>query len=85
MAAIVQTITPFLWFNDQAEEAVGFYTSIFPGSSTGTVTRYRGEAAQAGGRPEGSVMTIQFNLAGQDFVALNGGLTSNSPVLSPSS
>ena len=62
-------ITPFLWFDHQAEEAVGFYTSIFTDSKVGTVTRY----GEAGPGPKGSVMTMAFELDGQEFVALNGG------------
>ena len=65
----MQKITPFLWFNDQAEEAAKFYTSIFKRSSIVTVTRYGPD----GPRPEGSVMTVAFQLDGQDFLALNGG------------
>ena len=64
-----QKITPFLWFDHQAEEAVGFYTSIFKDSKVGTVTRY----GEAGPGPKGSVMTMAFELDGQGFVALNGG------------
>ena len=64
-----QKITPFLWFDHQAEEAVGFYTSIFKDSKVGTVTRY----GEAGPGPKGSVMTMAFELDGQAFVALNGG------------
>src|SRR3981081_1016741 len=64
-----QKITPFLWFDHQAEEAVGFYTSIFKNSKVGTVTRY----GEAGPGPKGSVMTMAFELDGQGFVALNGG------------
>jgi predicted 3-demethylubiquinone-9 3-methyltransferase (glyoxalase superfamily) len=62
-------ITPFLWFENQAEEAARFYTSIFKGSSIGTIARY----GEAGPGPKGSVMTVAFELAGQKFVALNGG------------
>jgi predicted 3-demethylubiquinone-9 3-methyltransferase (glyoxalase superfamily) len=69
----MQSITPFLWFNDQAEEAVNFYISIFPKSKIKTITRYGPAAAKASGRPAGSIMTIAFQLDGQDFVALNGG------------
>jgi len=69
----MQKITPFLWFNDQAEEAVKFYTSIFKKSKIVKVARY-GEAGEAAtGRPRDSVMTIEFELEGQRFVALNGG------------
>jgi predicted 3-demethylubiquinone-9 3-methyltransferase (glyoxalase superfamily) len=64
-----QKITPFLWFDHQAEEAVGFYTSIFKDSTVGAVTRY----GEAGPGPKGSVMTMAFELDGQGFVALNGG------------
>jgi predicted 3-demethylubiquinone-9 3-methyltransferase (glyoxalase superfamily) len=64
-----QKITPFLWFDHQAEEAVGFYTSIFKNSKVGAVTRY----SDAGPGPKGSVMTMAFELDGQGFVALNGG------------
>ena len=69
----MQTITPFLWFNDQAEEAARFYTSIFKKSRIGKVTRYDKAAEKVAGRPAGSVMTVEFQLAGQEFVALNGG------------
>lgn len=62
-------ITPFLWFDDQAEEAARFYAGVFPNSKIEKVVRY-GEAGP--GRP-GSVMTVEFELAGQSFVALNGG------------
>lgn len=68
-----QKITPFLWFDDQAEEAVTFYTSIFEDSKIGNVTRYDDEGAKVSGRPKGSVMTVPFELNGQEFVALNGG------------
>jgi predicted 3-demethylubiquinone-9 3-methyltransferase (glyoxalase superfamily) len=68
----MQKITPFLWFDDQAEEAVKFYTSIFK-NSIGRILRYSGEAAKASGRPVGSVLTIEFELEGQRFTALNGG------------
>jgi predicted 3-demethylubiquinone-9 3-methyltransferase (glyoxalase superfamily) len=70
---IAQKITPFLWFDDQAEEAAKFYTSIFKNSKIGKITRYDEEAAGASGRPAGSVMTVDFELEGQKFVALNGG------------
>ena len=69
----MQKITPFLWFDNQAEEAVKFYTSIFKDSKIGKITRY-GEAGEKGaGRPSGSVMTIEFEVEGQKFTALNGG------------
>lgn len=69
----MQKITPFLWFDDQAEEAVNFYASIFNNSKTGNITRYDEASAKASGKPEGSVMTVEFQLEGQDFIALNGG------------
>lgn len=64
-----QTITPFLWFNGQAEEAARFYTSVFKNSKMGTVNRYGAE----GPGPEGTVMVATFQLDGQEFIALNGG------------
>jgi len=69
----MQKISPFLWFDDQAEEAVNFYTSIFKNSKVGHVSRYDAASAKASGRPEGSVLTVSFQLEGQDFTALNGG------------
>ncbi|HYD68675.1 VOC family protein [Azospirillum sp.] len=62
-------ITPFLWFDTQAEEAARFYVSIFPNSRIGDILRY----GDAGPGPEGSVMTIAFELDGRPFAALNGG------------
>jgi len=73
MPAIAQRITPFLWFDDQAEQAVALYTSIFKNSKVLATTRYSKEAEQVAGRPAGSVMTIGFQLEGQEFTALNGG------------
>jgi predicted 3-demethylubiquinone-9 3-methyltransferase (glyoxalase superfamily) len=70
---ITQKITPFLWFNDKAEEAAKFYTSIFKNSKIVKITRYDEDAATPTGRPPGSVMTVDFELEGQEFVALNGG------------
>lgn len=69
----MQKITPFLWFDNNAEEAVNFYTSIFKNSKMGTVSRYSEEAARATGRPTGLLMTASFHLNDQEFVALNGG------------
>jgi predicted 3-demethylubiquinone-9 3-methyltransferase (glyoxalase superfamily) len=69
----MQKITPFLWFDNQAEEAVKLYTSIFKRSKVLTVVRYGKDAAGQTGRPTGSVMMIAFELEGQRFVALNGG------------
>jgi len=72
-ARIRQKITPFLWFDNNAEEAVDFYASVFRDAAIGIVTRFGAEGAQASGMPEGSVMTIAFSLEGQEFVAINGG------------
>lgn len=69
----MQKIIPNLWFDDHAEEAVQFYTALFKGSAVGEITHYDKAAAAASGRPEGGVLTVDFRLAGQDFVALNGG------------
>jgi len=69
----MQKITPFLWFDNQAEEAVKFYTSIFKNSKIGKIARYGDEGERIAGRPKGSVMTVEFQLEGQEFVALNGG------------
>ena len=69
----MQKITPFLWFDDNAEEAVKFYTSIFKNSKIGKIARYDKAGEKAAGRPAGSVMTVEFQLEGQEFVALNGG------------
>lgn len=69
----MQKITPFLWFDNQAEEAVNFYASIFKNSKIGGVTRYDEAGAKASGRPKGTAMTVEFQLEGQEFVALNGG------------
>jgi predicted 3-demethylubiquinone-9 3-methyltransferase (glyoxalase superfamily) len=63
------TITPFLWFDDQAEQAAEFYVSVFPNSRIDQVARY----GDAGPGPVGSVMTVRFSLDGNEFVALNGG------------
>ena len=69
----MQKITPFLWFDTQAEEAVKFYTSIFKNSKVGKIARYDEAGSKVSGRPAGSVMTVEFQLQGQDFIALNGG------------
>jgi predicted 3-demethylubiquinone-9 3-methyltransferase (glyoxalase superfamily) len=69
----IQKITPNLWFNTQAEEAAAFYASIFNKSKIGRITRYGKERHEIDGIPEGTVMTVQFQLEGQEFVALNGG------------
>src|SRR5437773_8573741 len=65
----MQKITPFLWFDGKAEEAMNFYTSIFKNSTIGRITRY----GDGGPGPKGTVMTIAFQLDGQEFMALNGG------------
>ena len=65
----MQKITPFLWFDNQAEEAMNFYLSVFKNSKVVSVTRY----AAGGPIPEGTVMTAKFEIEGQEFVALNGG------------
>jgi predicted 3-demethylubiquinone-9 3-methyltransferase (glyoxalase superfamily) len=65
----MQKITPCLWFDTEGEDAARFYTSIFPNSSVGKIARY----GSAGPRPEGTVMTVEFELDGQTFTALNGG------------
>lgn len=69
----MQKITPCLWFDNQAEEAVNFYTSIFKNSKILTTTRYDDESAKVSGRPSGSVLTVSFEIEGQSFLALNGG------------
>ncbi len=69
----MQKITPFLWFDDKAEEAANFYVSIFKNAKIGKITHYGEEAANASGRPPGTVMTVSFQIDGQEFIALNGG------------
>jgi len=71
----MQKITPFLWFDHQAEEAAKFYTTVFKKSKLGRILRYGEEAAKASSsrKPVGSVLTVEFELQGQKFVALNGG------------
>ena len=73
MNRVAQKITPFLWFDDRAEEAAKLYTSIFKNSRLGEISRYDEETANLSGRPKGSVMTVAFEIEGQEFVALNGG------------
>jgi predicted 3-demethylubiquinone-9 3-methyltransferase (glyoxalase superfamily) len=65
----MQKITPFLWFNGQAEEAANLYTSLFKNSKIGSIARY----GEAGPGPKGTVMSVTFQLNGQEFIALNGG------------
>jgi predicted 3-demethylubiquinone-9 3-methyltransferase (glyoxalase superfamily) len=69
----MQKITPFLWFDNQAEEAAKFYTSLFKNSRIGKIARYDEAGEKVSGRPKGSVMTVEFQIEGQEFVALNGG------------
>ncbi len=69
----MQKIVPCLWFDDQAEEAVNRYVSIFRNSKIGQISRYDEASAAVSGKPPGSVLTIDFQLEGQDFIALNGG------------
>ena len=69
MATNMQKITPFLWFDDKAEEAMNFYVSIFKNSKRGRISRY----GEAGPGPKGTVMVATFQLEGQEFIALNGG------------
>ena len=69
----MQKITPSLWFDHQAEEAAKFYTSIFKNSKAGRILRCSERAAEKTGRPIGSVLTIEFEIESQKFVALNGG------------
>jgi predicted 3-demethylubiquinone-9 3-methyltransferase (glyoxalase superfamily) len=70
---ITQKITPCLWFDSQAEAAAVFYIGIFRNSRIGRITRYGREGFEIHGRPAGSVMTVEFELDGQPFTALNGG------------
>src|SRR5437868_10044046 len=71
--AISQKIAPCLWFDNQAEEAAKFYVSVFKNSKVVSVARYPEAGQQTHGRPAGSVMTVEFELDGQRFTALNGG------------
>jgi len=69
----MQKITPCLWFDSNAEEAAEFYTSIFKKSKIGKISRYGKEGYEIHGKPEGTVLTVEFELNGQTFTALNGG------------
>jgi predicted 3-demethylubiquinone-9 3-methyltransferase (glyoxalase superfamily) len=69
----MQKITPCLWFDDKAEEAATFYTSIFKNSKIVKIARYGEAGAEVSGRPKGTVMTVTFHLEEQEFMALNGG------------
>jgi predicted 3-demethylubiquinone-9 3-methyltransferase (glyoxalase superfamily) len=76
-------INPCLWFDSQAEEAAKFYVSIFKNSKILHIAHYGSEAAKISGKPEGSVLTVAFQIEGQDFMALNGGpLFAFSPAIS---
>lgn len=69
----MQKITPFLWFEDKAEEAANWYVSIFKNAKLGKIARYDEAGAKVSGRPAGSVMVVEFQIEGQWFSALNGG------------
>ena len=69
----MKKITPCLWFDSNAEEAANFYTSIFKNSKIGRISRYGKEGYEIHGKPEGTVLTVEFELNGQTFTALNGG------------
>ncbi len=69
----MQKITPFLWFDKEAEEAANYYVSAFPNSKIKKVEKYPKAAEEVAGKPTGSVMTVEFELGGMTFVALNGG------------
>ena len=69
----MQKITTFLWFDTQAEEAANFYVSLFKSSKVKSVSRYPAEGVEVTGQPAGAVMTVKFELDGQEFIALNGG------------
>jgi predicted 3-demethylubiquinone-9 3-methyltransferase (glyoxalase superfamily) len=69
----MKKIIPCLWFNNQAEEAANFYVSIFPNSKIGKIDHYDAASAEVSGQPEGSVLTVEFELDGNPFLGLNGG------------
>jgi predicted 3-demethylubiquinone-9 3-methyltransferase (glyoxalase superfamily) len=71
--SMTHRISPCLWFDDQGEEAARFYIDIFPNSRVVAITRYGTAGHEIHGRPAGSVMTVEFELDGQPFTALNGG------------
>jgi predicted 3-demethylubiquinone-9 3-methyltransferase (glyoxalase superfamily) len=73
MPITAQKITPCLWFDSEAEEAAKFYASIFKNSKIGKISRYGKEGHEVHGRAAGSVMTVEFEIEGQQFLALNGG------------
>lgn len=69
----MQRITPCLWFDSEAEEAAKYYASIFKNSRIGNISRYGKEGFEIHGKPEGTVLTVEFEIDGQAFIALNGG------------
>lgn len=69
----MQKITPFLWYDHEAEEAANFYVSIFKNSKIGKITHYLKEAEEVSGKKAGDVMTVDFEIEGQKFTAINGG------------
>jgi predicted 3-demethylubiquinone-9 3-methyltransferase (glyoxalase superfamily) len=71
--AELRKITPCLWFDSEAEEAARFYVSVFRNARIGKISRYGKEGVEVHGRPAGSVMTVEFEIEGQSFTALNGG------------
>jgi predicted 3-demethylubiquinone-9 3-methyltransferase (glyoxalase superfamily) len=73
LMAAIQKITPFLWFDNQAEEAAKYYVSIFKNSKIGNISRYGEAGKDVHKRPPGSVLVVEFTLEGQRFMALNGG------------
>ena len=73
MQLTAQKITPCLWFESQAEEAAKFYASVFENSKIGKISRYGKEGFEIHGQKAGTVMTVEFEIEGQKFVALNGG------------
>lgn len=73
MPPITQKITPFLWFDTQAEQAAEFYTSVFANSRITQINRYGRAGREIHGKDAGTVMTVEFEICGQTFVALNGG------------
>ena len=73
MPTIAQKITPFLWFDTQAEQAAEFYTSVFENSRITQINRYGRAGQETHGKESGTVMTVEFEICGQTFMALNGG------------
>ena len=69
----MKKITPFIWFDTQAEEAANYYTKLFPNSKIDAITHYDANSAAASKKPEGSVLTVSFTLDGNPFMAMNGG------------